>query len=160
MEGAEAGAFDGKRDRVFVPPSSTLAVPGSVRAELTVNLEELDMRRTLIEGYLSFALYVESTGAVGGAILRYDDWYGLRSDPGLVQPGRWILVELLYVADTHLSLSLDGIAVAAAVRPVGEANGVAWPFGLNIGAWPDADQRMLRGRIEEVRLWRTRSDRW
>jgi hypothetical protein len=31
---------------------------------------------------------------------------------------------------------------------------VGWPFGLNIGAWPDKDRRVFKGRIDEVKLWR------
>jgi|SRR5918997_4522971 hypothetical protein len=30
-------------------------------------------------------------------------------------------------------------------------------FGLSVGAWPDTDQRTLKGRIEEVMLWRALS---
>jgi hypothetical protein len=54
-----------------------------------------------------------------------------------------------------LMLSMNGTTVAESYQEIGEAAGLAWPFGLNIGAWPDGDQRMWQGGIEEVMLWRS-----
>ena len=147
-------SFDGQHDRVYVPPSLSLAASGDIRSEVTVNLDELGHRRTLMEGYLSFALAVESDGSLAGSVMRYRDWYGTRSEPGVVTPRRWLVAMLQYTSDGLMILAIDGAPVATAVRPIGAANGVEWPFGLNIGAWPDGDQRLIRGRIEEVRLWR------
>jgi Concanavalin A-like lectin/glucanases superfamily len=149
---SSAISFDGQHDRVYVPPSPSLAASGDIRSEVTVNLDELGHRRTLMEGYL--ALAVEGDGSLAGAVMRYRDWYGTRSEPGVVAPGRWLVAMLQYTSDGLMVLAVDGAQVATAVRPVGPANGVEWPFGLNIGAWPDGDQRLIRGRVEEVRLWR------
>jgi Concanavalin A-like lectin/glucanases superfamily len=150
-----AVAFDGAHDRIFVPPSATLARPGGIRADLVVSVEELGHRRTLIEGYLSFAVGVEGDGALGGSIYRYNHWNGVRSRAGLVPLGRWITVTFLYTTDGVMTLSMDGELVAEDYRALGSAHGIGWPFGLSIGAWPDADQRVLKGRLEEVKLWRS-----
>jgi len=149
-----AAAFDGTHDRIFVPPSTTLARPGGIRAELVVNVEELGHRRTLVEGYLSFAVGVEGNGAIAGGIYRYDQWTAVRSQAGLITLGRWITVTFTYLGDGVMTLCMDGELVAQGYRRLGGANGIAWPFGLSIGAWPDADQRVLKGRMEEVKLWR------
>ncbi|MFI0926462.1 LamG-like jellyroll fold domain-containing protein [Streptomyces sp. NPDC021012] len=158
-EGREAGTgaalFDGTTDRVFVPPSPTLTRSGGIRADLTVNLEEYVHRRTLIEGYLSFALGVEGDGALGASIYQNMEWGGIQSRPGLVPLGRWVHVTFVYTDDGAMALTMDGELVAEGYGGLGPAQGIHWPFGLNIGAWPDGDQRMWKGRIEEVMLWRT-----
>ncbi len=149
--------FDGVRDRIFVPPSKTLSRPGGIRAELVVSLDELGHRRTLIEGYLSFAVYVEPDGSLGASVYRYLNWYGVRSPPGLVPLGTWVTITFTYTDDGILALLLNGDLVAEAYRMLGPANGIDWPFGLSIGAWPDADRRLLKGRVTEVKLWRAAS---
>ena len=149
-----AVVFDGAHSRVFVPPSPTLTRPGGVHASVLACVEELGQRRTLVEGYLSFALGVEADGSLGGSILGAHEWSGIRSRSGLIPLGQWIAVTFTYTSDGTMALSLDGELVAEGYRGLGEARGVSWPFGLNIGAWPDADQRVFKGRMEEVKLWR------
>ncbi|MET8046587.1 LamG-like jellyroll fold domain-containing protein [Streptosporangium sp. NPDC005286] len=153
--GPQAAVFDGVRDRIFVPPSRTLARPGGVRTELVVRLDELGHRRTLIEGYLSFAVYVEANGALGAGVYRYLNWYGIGSRPALVSLGTWATITFMYTDDGVMALFLNGDLVADGYRRLGPANGIEWPFGLSIGAWPDADQRVLKGQIAEVKLWRS-----
>jgi Concanavalin A-like lectin/glucanases superfamily len=149
-----AAAFDGMRSRIFVPPSPSLGRPGGTSVDVVVNVAELGRRRTLVEGYLSFAVYVETDGAVGGSVLTAGGWSGIRSAAGLVPLGRWIMVTFTYTGDEVMALWVDGELVAEAYRRLGEGRGISWPFGLSIGAWPDADQRVLEGAIEEVKLWR------
>lgn len=156
--GTRAALFDGATDRVFVPPSPTLTRSGGLRADLTVYLEEYGHRRTLVEGYLSFAFGVEGNGALGASVYRSMEWGGIQSRPNLVPLGRWVHVTFVYTDDGAMALVIDGELVAEGYRRLGTARGVCWPFGLNIGAWPDGDQRMWKGRIEEVMLWRTAPD--
>jgi len=151
--------FDGVASRIYVRPSTTLTRPGGLRADVSVLVEELGHRRTLIEGYLSFALFVEGDGAIGAGIYRYKEWSGVQTPPGLVPLGSWITVSFRYTGDGVMTLSLNDEIVAESYRQLGDAAGIEWPFGLNIGAWPDGDQRILKGRVDEVRLWRTRPSR-
>jgi hypothetical protein len=154
-DGSErAAVLDGVRDRIYVPPSSSLMRPGAVRTALVATLDELGQRRTLVEGYLSFAFHVESDGSIGAGVLRFGSWHGIRSSPNAISVGTWHTFEFGYTDAGVMSVLLDGVTVAEAVRSLGEADGVSWPFGLNIGAWPDADLRLFKGRIAEVRLWR------
>jgi uncharacterized protein YeaC (DUF1315 family) len=153
--GRKAALFDGSADRIFVTPSHTLTRPGDIRADLTVKLDAFGHRRTLIEGYLSFAVGVEGDGALGGSVYRAQQWTGVQTGPGLVPLDTWITVTFVYTKDGAMMLSMNGETVAESYQELGEAAGLAWPFGLNIGAWPDGDQRLWQGCIEEVMLWRS-----
>jgi hypothetical protein len=152
---ASAAAFDGATDRIYIPPSPKLTRPGGIRTDLIVKLDEFGHRRTLIEGYLSFAFGVEGDGALGASIYRAMEWNGVLSRPGLVPLGTWITVTFQYTPDGVMVLSLNGELVAASYRQLGDAHGIGWPFGLSIGAWPDGDQRIWKGSIEEVMVWRS-----
>lgn len=152
---AAAAVFDGTTDRIFVPPAPTLTRPGGVRADLVVNLEALGQRRTLLEGYLSFAFGVEDDGSLSASVYRNLEWAGVQSRPGLIPLSEWIEVTFLYTDDGVMTLALDGAIVAERYWRIGRAQGVGWPFGLSIGAWPDGDRRIWKGCIEEVRFWRT-----
>ncbi len=153
---SERGAlvFDGTRGRVFVPPSRTLACTGGTEVAVTVNVEALGHRRTLVEGYLSFALFVEADGALGGSILSPIGWRGVLTAPGTVALGRWMRVRFRYLSEGAMELWVDDVLRAATYVPFGGGRGTQWPFGLNVGAWPDGDQRILKGRVEEVKVWR------
>ncbi|MGW3248838.1 LamG-like jellyroll fold domain-containing protein [Streptomyces sp. NPDC001070] len=150
-----AAVFDGLHDRIFVPPSAALARCGGIRVDVVVRLDELGHRRTLVEGYLSFAVHVEGDGSLGAAVYRYLEWYGIQSRKSLVPVGSWLAITFTYTDDGAMTLSLNGELVAEGYRRLGPANGIAWPFGLSVGAWPDADQRVLKGQLAELKLWRS-----
>ncbi len=153
--GGSAAAFDGLSDRIFVPPSPSLTRPGGILADMDVYLEAFEYRRTLIEGYLSFAFGAEENGALSASVYRNREWTGLQSRPGLVPLARWIRVTFACTDEGRMTLALDGELVAERYCRMGMAQGLSWPFGLSIGAWPDGDKRMWKGRVGEVLLWRT-----
>ncbi|HST81869.1 MAG TPA: hypothetical protein VLL08_09075 [Kineosporiaceae bacterium] len=149
-----AAVFDGAGDRVFVPPTPALTRPGGLRVDVSVRVEEFGHRRTLVEGYLSFAVFVERDGTLAGSLYRYQEWTGVASRPGLVPLDRWITVTFVAASDGTMFLIMDGETVASAYRELGPPAGVEWPFGLSVGAWPDADRRVLKGRVDELKVWR------
>ncbi|MEX5712362.1 LamG-like jellyroll fold domain-containing protein [Parafrankia sp. FMc6] len=154
-EGAQTAAvFDGVGDRIYVPPSPSLTRPGGIRVDLVVNLEAFEQRRTLIEGYLSFAFGVEEDGSLGASVYRNLEWAGVQSIPGLVPLNTWVHVSFVYTDDGVMTLTLDGTVVAERYWRMGRADGAGWPFGVSIGAWPDGDKRLWKGRMEEVMFWR------
>src|SRR5450755_2886096 len=72
---APAFQFAGGASEVRVSPSATLENIGAVRAVVTFNLDPggpLNRRYNLMEGHLSFALFVNSDGSVTGTILDRD----------------------------------------------------------------------------------------
>jgi hypothetical protein len=52
-------------------------------------------------------------------------------------------------------MELDGELVAEECAPYGPVRAAQWPYGVSVGAWPDADKRVLSGRLDGLRLWRS-----
>ena len=152
--GQDPSVFDGVATRVVVPPAPSLDALGAVRVRARVLVEELGDRRTIAEGYLAFAFGVEADGALAGSVLTGFQWDGVTSAPGAVPLGRWVELAFTYDGRDTALLSVDGEVVAARHLPLGRVAGVRWPYGLNVGAWPDGDLRVFKGRIAEVWLWR------
>lgn len=151
--------FDSPSSRVQVPPSDSLKRFRSIRARVRFRLDpdaSPDRRYNLMEGHLSFALYVTPDFTLKGTIYdNYRNWRGPTSDAGAVEPGRWHTAELTYVdSAARVDLRLDGKlvgskqGVAGPVRPVGD-------LGVSIGIWPDADRYALDGKLDDAKLWAT-----
>ena len=147
-------AFDGRRTRVAVPPSPSLTRLSGIRVSARLRLDEYGERRTIIEGYLAFAVVVEEDGGLNGSIYSAERWDGAASAPGIVPLGRWVRVTFLYDGRDTAVLWLDHVAVGTRLLPMGPLGGIAWPYGVSIGAWPDQDLRMFSGTISQVELWR------
>jgi hypothetical protein len=152
--GPDGLAFDGRRTRVAVPPSPSLSRLPGVRVSARVRVDELGERRTIIEGYLAFAVVVEEDGALNGGVYTAERWDGAVSAPGVVPLGRWVELAFLYDGRDTAMLCLDGTTVGSRLLPMGPIGGVAWPYGVSIGAWPDQDLRVFSGAISRVELWR------
>jgi hypothetical protein len=153
-DGSGSLAFDGVDDRIVVLPSASLREFNALRVSAWVWLEQLGGRRTIIEGYASFSVLVEPDGILEGTIYNGSRWEGVRSRPNLLPFSEWVKVTYLYDGVDTSALYLNGERVGVNLRPLGRIEPVGWPFGLNIGAWPDKDRRVFKGRIDEVKLWR------
>ena len=153
-DGSTALAFNGVGDRVVVPPSASLRSFRALRVSAWIWLAGLGGRRTIVEGYGSFALLLEPDGILEGTIYNGSRWEGVRSRPGLLPFSTWVKVSYVYDGTNTSALYLDDRRVAVNLRPLGRIEPVDWPFGLNVGAWPDQDKRGFKGRIEEVKIWR------
>jgi hypothetical protein len=154
MADRDLATFDGRSTRVVVLPSNTLADLRGVRMRVRMRLDRLGDRRTIIEGYLAFAFVVDPDGALAGGVYTAYRWDEVRTPAAAVPLGRWVDVEFVYDGRDTASLSLDGTPVASRYVPLGTVGSVEWPYGLNVGAWPDRDLRVFDGSIAEVRLWR------
>ena len=152
--GNEGLRLDGRTGRVVVLPSPSTSRMRGVRVSTRVRLDELRERSNLVEGYLSFALMVHGDGSIQGSTYDGTGWLSVRTPPGLVAAGVWSDLSLISQPWLGATLYLDGEVVARAHRAHTRLNPVSWPFGLNIGGWPDADLFMLRGLISEVLIWR------
>ena len=58
----KALGFDGIRSRVFVMPSETLSKLSALRLLTTIWVDQINQRRNIIEGFLSFAIFIEENG--------------------------------------------------------------------------------------------------
>ncbi len=152
--GTGALAFDGDHDRVVVAPSPSLRDLPALRVDASLRLDELGGRRTVVEGSGSFSLLVEPDGVVEGTIYNGSRWEGVRSAPGAMPLRRWVRVTYVYDGLDTSALYLDGALLGLDERALGSVEAVDWPFGLNVGGWPERDVRMFRGAIEELRIWR------
>lgn len=151
---ADATVFDGNSTRVVVFPSASLSELGGVRVRATISVEELGDRRTIVEGYLAFSLSVEPDGALNGGVYTGMNWHVLVTPAGTVPLHRSLDVGFVYDGCDTSMLSIDGAVVATRYAPLGPVGGVEWPYGLNIGAFPDGNLRVFKGTIGEVWLWK------
>ena len=133
--------FGSSGSEVKVEPSPTLTDLGSVRAVITFNLNPggpLSRRYNLMEGHLSFALFVNPDGSLQGTILDANaNWTGATSAPNLVRQGRWYTAELQHDGINQLQLTLDGGVVGSAFDVRGPVRTVG-PHGVAIGHWPES----------------------
>ncbi|MBP2706883.1 hypothetical protein JOL79_24040 [Microbispora sp. RL4-1S] len=148
--------FDGRRTHVVVFPSSSLEELGGLRARARVWADTLGDRRTLLEGYLAFSFSVSPDGALAGSVYAGLQWHEITTAPGTVPTGRWADLGFVYDGRDTMALSVDGALVAVRQGNLGRVGGVEWPYGLNVGAWPDDNARVFSGRMAEVWLWRLR----
>jgi hypothetical protein len=151
VPGTKALSFNGINDRVIVAPPA--AEFGAVRITSWVRVEKLGSRQNIVEGFLSFALFIEGNGSLRASLYRDSKWHSLSSDPGLVPTREWVRTEYIYNGSDLSALYIGERLVASRYGYLGKVRSVRWPFGLHIGAWPDADKYALKGRIENMKLW-------
>jgi hypothetical protein len=149
--------WDRPESDVRVEPSASLRDLDAIRVRVRFLYRPGDLvnrRHNLIEGHLSFALFITPHGGLMGTILDANNqWRGAQVGPGAVKQVTWHTAELRHDGHSTLELLLDGAVVAAAydvpgpVRSVGR-NGVA------VGHWPEPDGRytLLTGFIDDVVL--------
>jgi len=155
LPAADGGlVLDGRSSRVVAFPSASLTDLRSLRVRARVTVDELGDRRTVAEGYLAFSFSVEPDASLAGAVYTGARWHGVRSAPGTVPTERWVDVAFSYDGQDTLSLAVDGRLVGTRFAPIGAVDSIHWPYGLNIGAWPDQDLRVFSGRMAKLWLWR------
>ena len=153
---ADGMLFDGHATRVVVFPSPSLRNLGGIRARARVRVDDLGDRRTIMEGYLSFSLSVEPDGSLRGSIYTGLEWHLVQTSPGSIEERRWSDVEFVYNGRDSATLSVNDRLAAARYAHLGRLSDVEWPYGLNVGAWPDENARAFSGHIAELWLWRMR----
>jgi hypothetical protein len=146
--------FNGRDTRVTVLPGPTLEDLRAMRVTTTLWVEEVGQRQNIIEGYLSFALFIEADASLHAIVYDGTWWRGITSRPGVVPPREWVTVTFTYDRQDTSVLYLNNVLVASYVGYLGDVASIQWPFGLQIGAWPDGDSYMLKGKIREVTVWR------
>ena len=148
--------FQSPDSRVSVAPSRSLTNPFSIAALVRFYPEgtATGSRHNLIEGFVSFALYVLPTGALAGTIVDANGaWTGASSAPNLVAPNMWHEAWLSHDGINQLELKLDGVVVAREYDVVGPVRSVG-DLGIAIGNWPDAGAFPFVGYIDEVKVYR------
>lgn len=199
-----AVVFNGQSGRVSVPYGEVWQELGAIKVEALVRLDELGVRHNLVEGFLSFALFVRSDGVVTGSYLAPKQsggspfaasdslvgtvlggggspdpfstvtatpldpeepaleltWAGVNTDPefapdGLkrtVAPDVWTHVTFIHNGFS-LQLWLDGELAGYRDDISSGVLGVQ-PGGVHIGAWPSSNKFVLKGALDEIRIWK------
>ena len=147
--------FQHSDSRVTVAPSQSLNNLFAIAAKVRFYLEgAVTQRLNLIEGFVSFALFVEPTGALTGTIVDANGaWSGASSGANLVRPGVWHEAWLAHDGINQLELRLDDATVALSDNVYGPVRSVG-DLGIAIGNWPDAGTYPFAGYIDEVKLYR------
>lgn len=147
--------FGAADSRVSVAPSKSLANPFAVAAMVRFYLEGAPTsRQNLIEGFVSFALFVEPSGALTATIVDSDGaWSGVSSPAGIAATDVWHEAWVSHDGISQMELRLDGTVVARAQGVMGPVQSVG-DFGIAIGNWPDAGAYPFGGYIDEVKLYR------
>ena len=149
-------AFQTDASAVRVTPSATLANLGAVRAQVTFSLTSpVAKRHNLIEGHVSFALFVQPDGSLTATIFdRNGNWTGATTAPHLVSVNTWHTAEIQHDGINTVEIFLDGALVGSAYDALGPVASVG-PHGIAIGHWPEVSgQYTFSGFIREVKLYK------
>lgn len=149
--------FDQPSSRIDVAPSTTLEHLRAIRVRVVFYWQPnggAPHRHNLIEGFVSFALFIQPDGSLVGTIVDADgNWRGAVSQPGVVTPGSFHVADFIHDGINRCVLFIDGAQVSYAdvrgpVRSVG-------PLGIAIGHWPDPpDNYTFEGYIAETQLFK------
>ena len=138
---APSFSFQVPDSRVIIRPSPSLQNLIAVRAVVTFYLAPnggMSRRYNLIEGEVSFALFVNVDGSLQGTILDPDgNWLGAQTGPNVVSTGAWHQAEIRHDGINQCVLVLDGQVVATSYEARGPVRSVG-PTGIAVGHWPEA----------------------
>jgi hypothetical protein len=144
--------------RVVVAQSSSLQDLLAVRAIVVFYLNPpggISQRYNLIEGHVSFALYVNPDGSLSATIVDAENvWAGAQTAANLITTGRWYAAEMRHDGVNQCSILLDGFPVATSYAATGPVRSVG-PNGISIGHWPEpSGQYTFSGFIRETWVYK------
>jgi hypothetical protein len=151
--------FNGQGSRVDVTPTADLSRMRQfhVRVRFRQGVDPLfnPKRHNLIEGHLSFALFIEPNQALTATILdSAGTWSGPTTPAGTLPTIGWHVVDYFHDGISRAWIYLNNTLVAQRFDVPGPIRDIG-PYGLTIGHWPDPpNPYTLRGEIDEVKLWR------
>jgi hypothetical protein len=155
---APAFAYNVGDSRVIVEPSQSLQDLIAVRALVTFYLNPaggLTRRYNLVEGHLSFALFVNPDASISGTIVdATGNWTGVQSGPGVVSLGRWHQAEIRHDGVNQTTIFLDGMSIGSSYTAAGPVRSVG-AHGIAIGHWPEVSgQYTFSGFIREIWVYK------
>ena len=131
--------FNHPGSRINIPPSASLNDLGCIEAMVTFSLSNINPthRYNLAEGYLSFALYVNSDLSISGTILDANgNWSGAQSAPNTISISATQVAVLQSDGINMVRVYLDGQLVAENYNTAGPVRSIG-SLGIAIGHWPD-----------------------
>lgn len=124
-----------------------------LRVQALIRPERITHRYNIVEGWMSFAFFIESDGRLSGTIYDGHNWIGPNSGASTIPPNIWSRVSLEYDGVSVAKLTLNGSVVGSRLD---------MPYGMlqpqqviTLGHWPRADGRYtLHGDLGHVRIER------
>ncbi len=120
-----------------------------LRIQALIRPDAVVRRRNIVEGWMSFAFFVESDGRLTATVFDGRDWTGPDSGAVTVPTGRWSRVAFQHDGVSEGILVLDG-------RVVGRNHDMPPVMHqpqqvIGVGRWPRGDDRYtFRGRLGQV----------
>lgn len=137
----------------LVARDESLARFAALRVQALVRPQPITRRFNIAEGWMSFALVIESDGRLHGTVFDGHKWVGPDSGAARVPPNQWSRVTFEFDGVSIATLTLDGATVGTRLdMPVGmhQPRQV-----ITIGHWPRGDHRYtFKGEIGHVRIER------
>jgi hypothetical protein len=141
--------------RINVQPSRSLRNLGCIRAAVSFNLQPQGAvhRYNLMEGFESFALFVNPDNSLSGTIFDANsNWTGATSAPAMVATGSTHTAGIECDGINMVRIFLDGAIVGENYNVLGSVRDIGF-MGLAIGHWPNPPgQYTFEGTIFEVLL--------
>jgi hypothetical protein len=131
--------FNQPGSRISIPPSATLQNLGAIQAAVRFTLQPSGAphRFNLVEGFESFALFVNPDNSVQGTILdATSTWSGPTSAPGVVSDGATHTAILVCDGVNSVQIFLDGALVAEDYAVPGSVRSIG-SLGIAVGHWPN-----------------------
>lgn len=147
--------YTGPGSRINIQPSPSLTQLVCIRGAVSFNLQPsgATARYNLMEGFESFALFVDPDLSISGTIFdENSNWTGATSAPGVVSIGKPHLAVIECDGVNMVRLTLDGAVVAENYAVPGTVRDIG-AFGLTVGHWPNPqNQYAFDGTIFGVLL--------
>ncbi len=147
-------SFQGDDAQLEIPVrDDSLQRFAALRVQALVRPEAITRRYNIVEGWMSFAFFIESDGRLVAGVYDGQRWVGPESGTTTVPANRWSRVAFQHDGVSHGFLTLDGNVVGRSndMPPV-----VHQPQQvIALGHWPRGDGRYtFRGRLGHVRIER------
>ncbi len=154
-------SFRGADAQLEIPAiDESLTSFGALRIQAFVRPQPISHRYNIIEGWMSFALFIESDGSLTGTVYDGHRWVGPNSGQIKVPINKWSRVCLEYDGVSILSLKLNGrivgsrLDISSKILPPRQV--------ITLGHWPRGDGRYtLKGDLGHIRIEkRDQQDYW
>lgn len=131
--------FNTPGSRINIPPARSLENLGAIQAGVQFQLQPggAPHRFNLVEGFESFAFFVNPDYSIQGTILdATSSWNGATSPPGVVSTGATHTAILVCDGVSLIQIYLDGALVAETYSIPGSVRTVG-TLGIAVGHWPN-----------------------
>lgn len=145
--------FKHPEDQIVIPVNDSLSRFIALKIEATIRPEESGRRLNIVEGWMSFAFFIESNGELMATIYDGKNWVAVSSGPLNLDKNKYSTVAFEYDGVCIGKLFVNGQMVSLNI------NMPLWIHqpqqNITIGHWPSGDGRYtFNGTINLVKIYR------